>query len=196
MKKLFDKIKKHKKALVTLTLALMVSVALYTNFFGLSSTKTVTDYLYNADYSDSGSKILGEAKLVDSIDGLIENANSDSTYGESYFSNASVNREKSRDEALQTLQVVVESSETLPEVRSEALGEIMQIANDIEIEATVEEMIKAKGFEDCVAIISGEKINVIVKSEGLMTSEVAQITDIVKNETGFEAENIRIVEKA
>lgn len=195
MKKLFGKIKKHRKAFITLTIALMVSVALYANLFGLSGTKHVSDYLYNADYSDSGSKILGEAKLVDNIDSFSEDEYSVDTYGESYFSNASVNREKSRDEALQTLQVVVESSETLPEVRSEALGEIMQIANDIEIEATVEEMIKAKGFEDCVAIISGDKINVIVKSEGLMTSEVAQITDIVKNETGFVAENIRIVEK-
>ena len=68
-------------------------------------------------------------------------------------------------------------------------------AGDIEIETIVEEMIKAKGFEECVAIISGDNINVIVKSEGLLTSEVAQITDIVRNETGFGAENIRIVEK-
>ncbi len=72
----------------------------------------------------------------------------------------------------------------------------MQIGSDIEVATTVEELIKAKGFEDCVAIISGDNINVIVKSGGLMTSEIAQITDIVTSETGFLPENIRIVEKA
>ena len=83
----------------------------------------------------------------------------------------------------------------MPDVKDKALSEMMQIATDIETEANVEEMIKAKGFEDCLAIISGENINVIVKSPGLLTAEVAQISEIVKNETGFPIENIRIVEK-
>ena len=91
--------------------------------------------------------------------------------------------------------MVVDSAEEMPETRDKALSEIMQIATEIEIETIVEEMIKAKGFEDCVAIISGDKINVIVKSDGLMTSEVAKITDIVKSETGYAAENIQIVER-
>lgn len=56
-------------------------------------------------------------------------------------------------------------------------------------------MIKAKGFEDCLAVMTGEKINVIVKTPGLLTSEVAQITEIVTQETGFSPENIVIVEK-
>ena len=60
----------------------------------------------------------------------------------------------------------------------------------------VEEMIKAKGYDDCVAIISGDNINVVVKSDGLVTSDIAVITDIVTGETGFGAENIRIVDKA
>lgn len=43
--------------------------------------------------------------------------------------------------------------------------------------------------------MTGEKINVIVKTPGLLTSEVAQITEIVTQETGFSPENIVIVEK-
>lgn len=192
MKKILSSIKKHKKPIIALSAAAVVSVLVYTDILGAGKETPVTDYLYNADISESGTKILGEAKLVDSIQ-----STNDTTYdGEvSYFSNASVNRERSRDEALETLQVVVDSAEELPETRDKALSEIMQIASNIEVEAAIEEMIKAKGFEDCVAIISGDKINVIVKSEGLLTSEVAQITDIVKNETGYTAENIRIVEK-
>ena len=192
MKKILKAIKTHKKPIIALSLAAIVSAVIYSDMLGIGKDTPVTDYLYNADYSSDGDKILGEAKLVDSITQTGEELSSDN---ESYFSNAALNREKSRDEALQTLQVVVDSAEELPETRDRALSEIMQIASDIEIEATVEEMIKAKGFDDCVAIISGENINVIVKSEGLLTSEVAKITDIVKNETGYSAENIRIVEK-
>ena len=192
-KKIMTGIKKHKKPIIALSLAAAVSVMIYSDPMGIIKDTPVTDYLYNADYSDSGTKILGEAKLVDNVSDSTEK---DIVFEESYFSNAAINREKSRDEALETLQVVVDSAETLPDVRQTALTEIMEIASDIEIEAIVEEMIKAKGFEDCVAIISGDNINVIVKSEGLQTSEVAQITDIVKGETNFTAENIRIVEKA
>ncbi len=187
--KIINSIKKHKKPLLALTLAAAVSVLIYTDPLGFAENSPVSEYLYNKDYSESGTKILGEAALVDSKSDITDSET------DRYFSTASINREKSRDEALQTLQVVVDSAEELPETRDKALSEIMQIASDIEIETTVEEMIKAKGFEDCVAIISGDNINVIVKSDGLLTSEVAQITDIVKSETGYTAENIRIVEK-
>lgn len=189
MKKKLTNIRKHKKTILALSLAAAVSVLVYTDPFGFGSNSPVSDYLYNRDFSESGTKILGEAALVDSKTDIGDSET------DRFFSAASINRERSRDEALETLQVVVDSAEELPETRDRALSEIMQIATAIEIEATVEEMIKAKGFEDCVAIISGDNINVIVKSEGLLTSEVAQIIDIVKSETGFGVENIRIVEK-
>ena len=192
MKKFLSAIRKHKKPIIALSLAAVVSAAVYSDMFGLGKETPVSDYLYNADFSESGKKILGEAKLVDNVEGVSDKV---SIEEDDYFASAMINKEKSRDEALQTLQVVVDSAEEMPETRDKALSEIMQIASDIEIESVVEEMIKAKGFEDCVAIVSGDNINVIVKSEGLLTSEIAKITDIVKNETGYSAENIRIVEK-
>ena len=191
MKKILKSISKHKKKIIVLSCAAIITAGVYADPFGLTKKTPQADYLYNADYSDSSTKILGEAALVDS--GSLPE--SDEFERESYFANASINKEKSRDEALETLQLVVDSSEEFPGTRDKALAEILEIAGYMEIEAAVEEMIKAKGFEDCVAIISGDNINVIVKSDGLMTSEVAQITDIVMNQTGFGAENIRIVEK-
>ena len=191
MKKIIKSLLKHKKPIIALSCAAIITAVIYTDPFGITEKPQQANYLYNADYSDSSTKILGEAALVDS-NSLPDN---DEFQRESYFVNASINKEKSRDEALETLQIVVDSSEEFPETRDKALAEILEIAGYMEIEASVEEMIKAKGFEDCVAIISGDNINVIVKSDGLMTSEVAQITDIVMNQTGFGTENIRIVEK-
>lgn len=189
MKKIIKFIKKHRKSVTMLSCAAIVAVAVYTDVFNLNGTAPVSDYLYTSDEATLPEvKILGEAALVDSTE-------NDITTDDSFFVSAVINKEKSRDEALETLQVVVDSAETVPEVKDKALAEILEIAADIETEATVEEMIKAKGFDDCVAIISGENINVIVKSDGLLTGDIAQITDIVKNETGFGPENIRIVEK-
>ncbi len=189
MKKVFKAIVKHKKPIIAFAAAAVIGTAVYTDYLTTnnSSAEKISQYLYTAESTDSA-KILGEAKMVDANADVTENT-------DTYFKTALINRERSRDEALQTLQVVVDSSESMPDVKDKALGEMMQIATDIETETNVEEMIKAKGFEDCLAIISGENINVIVKSPGLLTSEIAQITEIVKNETGFGAENIRIVEK-
>ena len=114
---------------------------------------------------------------------------------DSYFVSASLNRERSREEALETLQVVIDSAETMPDVKDKALDRMISIASEIETEALVEEMIKAKGFEDCLAVMTGDNINVIVKTPGLLSAEVAQITEIVMDETGYTAENIKIVEK-
>lgn len=188
MAKILKSIRRHGKTIIILACAATVAGIIYTDAFHLSEERPVSDYLYNTESDGEVTKILGEATLVDSSGTTAED--------NSYFAGAVLNKEKSRDEALETLQVVVESSEELPEVKDKALTEIMQIASDIEKEASVEEMIKAKGFDDCVAIISGENINVIVKSPGLLTDEIAKIVDIVKSETGFSAENIRIVEKS
>jgi len=188
MKKFFKGILKHKKPIVIFSLAAVICTAVYTDYL-TSGTTPLSDYLYTSNVSDTSTKILGEAKLVDKTE-VIEDTSPN------YFDTASINRERSRDEALQTLQVVVDSAETMPDVKDKALSEMMQIASDIETETNVEEMIKAKGFTDCVAIISGEKINVIVKTPGLLTAEVAQITEIVMNETGKTPDQINIVESS
>jgi stage III sporulation protein AH len=144
--------------------------------------------IYNSEVSPESAKILGEAKLV--------NADApDETTEDVYFTSAVLNRRRSRDEALQTLQVVIDSSESMPDVKDEALTQMINIASDIETEAMVEETVKAKGFEDCIAMINDGNINVVVKTPGLLTNEVALITEIVVEETGFAPENIKIVEK-
>lgn len=191
MKKIFSFIGKHKKSIIVVCCVMIIGISVYSDFMINRNNDEINtgSYIYNSDTIQESTKILGEAKLVD---------NMSDTYSEdteAYFVSAQLNRQRSRDEALETLQVVIDSSETMPDVKDEALNRMISIASEIETEAIVEEMIKAKGFEDCLAVMTGEKINVIVKTPGLLTSEVAQITEIVTQETGFSPENIVIVEK-
>lgn len=193
MKKIASFIVRHKKSILVCCCLFIIGVSVYSDFI-LNAGKdkaTESSYLYtseaNPDITSDSAKILGEAKLVDNI-GKTES-------DDSYFVSAELNRERSREEALETLQVVIDSAETMPDVKDKALDRMISIASEIETEALVEEMIKAKGFEECLAVMTGDNINVIVKTPGLLTSEVAQITEIVMEETGFTAENIKIVEK-
>ena len=193
MKKIASFIVRHKKSILVCCCLFIIGVSVYSDFI-LNAGKdkaTESSYLYtsetNPDITSDSAKILGEAKLVDNIG----KAESD----DSYFVSAELNRDRSREEALGTLQVVIDSAETMPDVKDKALDRMISIASEIETEALVEEMIKAKGFEECLAVMTGDNINVIVKTPGLLTSEVAQITEIVMEETGFTAENIKIVEK-
>ena len=63
-------------------------------------------------------------------------------------------------------------------------------------EAQIESLIIAKGYEDCVAYMTGEGISVAVSSPegGLQQSDVAVIADVVMSQSGYSLDTIRIVE--
>ncbi len=112
-----------------------------------------------------------------------------------YFSAAVVERESARDEALEVLQGVVDDAASLDAAKEQALKDIATMAKVIENESNIETLIKAKGFEECVAVINGEKANVIVKSEGLQPNDLSQILEIVYLQAGILPENVTIMEK-
>ena len=69
------------------------------------------------------------------------------------------------------------------------------IAVDIQNENNIETLVKAKGFTECVAIISENSVSVIVGAEELQAAEAAQILAIVYETTGVNPENISIISK-
>lgn len=100
--------------------------------------------------------------------------------GESYFAIATLDRRQAREEALTVLQLVVESEDATAEEKQQANESISRIAEEIEMEANVETLIRAKGFADCVAVISNGKANVIVATpETLLPNQLAQIKEIL-----------------
>ena len=79
---------------------------------------------------------------------------------------------------------------------SEAAKSIETLASYTLSEAQIENMVTAKGYEDCVVFMSEDGVSVVVSTgeEGLQTEDIARITDIVKQETGLNAESIKIME--
>ena len=123
------------------------------------------------------------------------NADASTVGDQDYFSAAVIERESARDEALEVLQGVVDDAASLDSAKEQALKDIATMAKVIENESNIETLVKAKGFEECVAVINGEKANVIVKSEGLRPNDLSQILEIVYLQAGILPENVTIMEK-
>lgn len=114
---------------------------------------------------------------------------------DTYFSTVQVNRQRSRDEALEVLQSVVDNAASTATAKEEALAEINKMAKVMESEANIETLIVAKGFAECVAVISGENASIVVKSEGLQPAQISQINEIVYEQAGILPVNIKIIER-
>ena len=113
-----------------------------------------------------------------------------------YFATVAVNRQRARDESMEVLQQVLDSEDATEAVKNEALSEMNTIALEIEKEANIEALLLSKGFEECVAVMNGNQINVVVKSEGdLQVAQIAQINTVIYEQTGIEPINVTIVHK-
>lgn len=112
-----------------------------------------------------------------------------------YFASAEISRQQARDEAIEVLQSVVDDAQALDAAKQKALEDIATMAANIELESNIEELIKAKGFEDCVAVINGNTATVVVKSDGLLPNKLSQILEIVYTQANIMPENVTITER-
>lgn len=173
-----------KKNLVVLLAIFVIGGAVYVNYLLFSDPVDAIGYGQNNMEDTYNTSLEGENASADNI---VED--------DTYFSTTVLSRQKARDEALGVLQTVVESSEALEETKTQAFADISQIAKDIESEANIETLVEAKGFEDCVAVVSGGTANIVVKTEGLLANDIAQINEIVYEQAGILPVDVRIVER-
>lgn len=114
---------------------------------------------------------------------------------ESYFAMAQLDRAHARDQALEVLYSITSNENATDESKSNAFTEIEKMADTIEMESNIETLVKSKGFEECITVINDGAANVVVSSEGLMPSQIAQITEIVYDQAGISPSDIKIIEK-
>ncbi len=141
-----------------------------------------------------------DADMVNAVDEGIEaaaaRAQKTAASASAYFSEARLTRQVSRDEALQLLQTAASSDAASQETIDSAMNAISAMATDSMKEAQIENLLIAKNFEDCVVYIGNDAVTVAVPApeEGLSEEAVAQITDIILNETVYQAAQINIIE--
>lgn len=175
--------KAGKRNLVICASVLIIAVAVCINWALLSGGSLTDDQL------PTGSDGTGEGN------GTVDAGNSDNENVASYFASVQISRQQARDEALEVLQMVIASESAMENAKNEAIESVNRIADEIAAEANIETLVMAKGFEDCVAVISDGSASVVVKTGGLLPSEIAQIMEIVYEQAQISPENVKIIEK-
>jgi len=159
-----------KKQLVVAALAVVVGVAGYIN-------------ADKSPVSETGGKYLGEAQLV----------NSESTKTD-FFSQARIDREAGRSRSIETFNAVLQNENADSEAKASAQQGVLELAENTETETAIENLLKARGFQDAVCYINNGMANVVVKTDFLDSSGVAQISEIVTGQSGIAQEKIKIME--
>ena len=139
-----------------------------------------------AEYDEN--TVYGEAKYVNTE----ENEEPEEIPFEEENDNLSI--EKSRSEAVSLLRTVAESETASADKKAEAQGEIIRIANDMEKEAVVKEILIKKGYEDVSVYLNSPGATVSVKSDGLTDMDLAKIRDVLRDEGGILPQNLKIIE--
>lgn len=75
---------------------------------------------------------------------------------------------------------------------SDAQQQKLDLINCMEMELTVENLVRGKGFDDVIVSMHAGSVNVIVGAQTLTDEQVAQILDIVLRETGESAKNVKV----
>lgn len=175
-----------KKQLAAAILIMLVAVAGYLNH---SFRYDVADPDAIAVYNEAAKK-LGEAQMVSSA----ETPQEEAVVVNGYFSEARMEREIKRDESIDTLLELINADGADVVAKEVAQEQIQEIADYTEKEVTMENMIKAKGYEDAVVFMGENLVSVAVFSTGLNEVDAAVISDIATSVTGYTADKVNIVE--
>lgn len=185
--------KTFKRNAVIITVLLFVCVAAYLNW---SYNKNSDDSQTAAKISPQDTASSAADKAATESDAGLYYTTGANTVNTEYFNTARLNRQQARDAAAETLAKVSKTEGAAKEMIDAALKDISKIASISVKEAQLEDMIKAKGFAECVVYISDEGVNVTVPApkESLSAASVAKITDIITSETDFRATDLHINE--
>ncbi len=163
-----------------LGLTAVICVAVFVNWKYFNSQERPEDEGSTVQ-GDSSDKNMGDASEVLS------------PQDDSYFDTARYSRKKARDEAVAVLNILISNQDTEEAARQAAYAEITAYAKLSEKEAAVENLIKAKGFDDCIVFLTKDTASIVIGCESLSSQQAAQISDIVTGETGLSAAVVKII---
>lgn len=162
-----------KKQIAVAALAIIIGTAGYINA--------------GRESSETGKKYLGEAQLVASEETAQE------TSGD-FFAQARIDREAGRSRSIETYNAVLDNENSDEAAKASAQQGVLELAQNTETETAVENLLRARGFEDAVCYINNGMANVVVKTDVLDSQGAAQISEIVSSQSGIAQEKIKIME--
>ena len=179
-----------KKHIVLSALVLALSVAVYLNWEYVRQSGGG----FEATDKAAGDGIVDVGPISGSLEDGYGGADETAAYGEAYFAEAKLSRTKARDEAADALKYMLEDADLTTDQMTQLTIQAANIAKSIETEGKIENLIKAKGFAECMVYLADDKIDVLVKCSDMTDSEAAQIKDVILGEVEVPDQNISIIE--
>ena len=198
MKKLMMN-KLWKRNAVVASVLLFVCLGIYLNweYQKNQNAEDLTDVLNQELIMDDTMLVIGNDVISEeTMQTAMESVDETDTSAE-YFAQIRLNRQESRDSAVNLLQeTIAYESGSDEETVSEASGQLSTLVNRALDEAEVESLVIAKGYEDCVCFMNDDSVSVAVSApeEGLSETAVAVIADIVLSQSDYAISDIRVVE--
>lgn len=203
----------RKNQLTILVLALMLVTAGYLNYNSNQSITTEGKVASIGDATLVSSNVIESKNEIENAtmtdnNALLENntnnnqtntavtTNSEASEVEKdYYTSSKLERDTMYSQMLESYQKIIDSTTTTSKQKEEAQKEITKINNTKNAIMISENLIKTKGFEECIVYENDESINVIIKKEKLTKEDTAQIQSIIAREMNAKIENIHIMTK-
>lgn len=180
-----------KKTLIKIILVIIFILAIYLMF-----TENYSKKVFKKNSDTYNVKKVSEdideddKKMNESINDVrIENKKND------FFIDYKLERDRLRSQEADYLRELINNPNATQQSKDKAQQELINLSQKVEKEMIVENLIKAKGFEDAVLFLSNDNANIVIKANKLSQKEVAQITDIVTKATGIPINKVTIIER-
>ena len=177
----------RKKHVLAVILGIMLLLAGYVNY-----TSEVVDV--SGEIVDTSGEAEYVVNLKDDLSTIDENE--DVSVSDAYFVSARLEKEETYEKQMDIHKEILYDEKANATAKSEAQTKLNKIVDKISKEMSIEKLIEAKGFQEALAIINDDNVNVILKTnEDLSVAQIAQIQNIVMREADSEAKDVHIVTK-
>ena len=124
----------------------------------------------------------------------IEEPGSGTTGDVTYYEDYKLEREQVRSKEIELLDEIVNNPNSTDDAKNDASKRKISIAGNMEQELIIENLLKAKNFQNSAAFIQEDKVTIVLDGE-LDDNEATQVADVVDGVTGIGFENVNIVKR-
>src|SRR5690554_4375414 len=109
-----------------------------------------------------------------------------------FFVEYRLERERIRSKEQDLLQQMINNPNVSQDAKADAETKLLKLQENMELELTVENGIKAQGFKNAVLVVQEDGALVIVQAEELSSEDILLIAEIASKATGLRPSQINI----
>lgn len=135
-----------------------------------------------------------EQPVMNNLDSAAAGQAGDSSQdSDQFFAEYRMERERMRGKEVEMLRDILDQSGSDKEARQAASLRLVEISTDMEREMKAENLIKSKGYQDCVVIIQPGNTTVVVATDNLQLDQEQEIKALVSRVTKTREDQIVII---